>query len=226
MSDDTLAIIVVHTMGVAFQDVLLLKDLRVFIIEDCCQSFGLNIGNQAAGTIGDIGILSFNATKCLTTGEGGAIICNNNSIIEKIEEIICGQNSMVMSDFSACLGLSQLQKYSEFLLKRSNIADFYLSSIKSKSTTNYSNLKTTIHYRFLLYFDGGVDYPKIKEEFSKFGISVRKGVDALLNESNDLSGANKLFNNTLSIPIYPSLSNEEMNKVSEVSNKILLAYEN
>ena len=227
LSDDTLAIIVVQTMGVAFEDILLLKDLQVFILEDCCQSFGLKINNQIAGSIGDIGIFSFNATKCLTTGEGGAIVCSKNIIIEKIEDIIYQfNNSMIMSDISASLGLSQLEKYSDFLSKRAQIADFYLSNFKSKTTTRYSNLKNTINYRFLLYFDDGVDYIKIKEEFSKYGISVRKGVDALLNDSDEFKGAKKLFTKTLSIPIYPSLSAEEMNKITDVSNKILLNYEN
>jgi perosamine synthetase len=227
LSDDTLAIIVVHTMGVAFEDILLLKDLQVFIVEDCCQSFGLKINNHVAGTIGDIGIFSFNATKCLTTGEGGAIICSTNSIIEKIEDIMYQlNNSMIMSDISASLGLSQLEKYSDFLLKRTQIADFYLSNIKSKTISNYSNLKNTINYRFLLYFDDGMEFNTIKDEFSKYGISVRKGVDTLLNVSDEFKGAKKLFNNTLSIPIYPSLSAEEINKVTDVSNKILSTYEN
>ncbi len=47
--------------------------LNIPIIEDVCQAFGLQINGQLAGTIGDLVIFSFHATKCLTTGEGGML---------------------------------------------------------------------------------------------------------------------------------------------------------
>ena len=50
------------------------KEHGVIVIEDACQSVGATIQNRAAGTIGDIGVLSFGGSKLLTAGRGGAVL--------------------------------------------------------------------------------------------------------------------------------------------------------
>ena len=58
---------------------------NIILIEDAAQAFGTKINGKYAGTFGDIGCLSFNDTKMLRLGEGGAIVTNNLELYKKIE---------------------------------------------------------------------------------------------------------------------------------------------
>jgi perosamine synthetase len=77
------AIIPVHIFGNIGEIIELKKICRNYnlkIIEDAAESLGSFFQNKHAGNFGDLGILSFNANKTITTGSGGAIICNSNKL--------------------------------------------------------------------------------------------------------------------------------------------------
>jgi dTDP-4-amino-4,6-dideoxygalactose transaminase len=59
----------------------------LFVAEDAAQAFNAKYGNEYLGTIGDIGAFSFHETKNLICGEGGAIVINNEALIERAEII-------------------------------------------------------------------------------------------------------------------------------------------
>lgn len=61
------------------------KKYNLILIEDTAQAFGTKIDNKFAGTFGDVGCYSFNDTKMLRIGEGGAIVTNNEKTHDKIE---------------------------------------------------------------------------------------------------------------------------------------------
>jgi len=81
----TRAIIPVHLGGsVANLDAILpiAKKRNLFIIEDACQSHLAEWRGRKAGTLGDLGCFSFQASKHLNSGEGGAVVSDNASLIE------------------------------------------------------------------------------------------------------------------------------------------------
>ena len=89
ISKKTKTIIAVHI----FANPCNIDELRVFglpIIEDACQALGLKTPNGNAGSRGDIGILSFHATKCITTGEGGMLLTNDPGIAGVVKKLILG----------------------------------------------------------------------------------------------------------------------------------------
>lgn len=57
----------------------------IILVEDVAQAFGTMIDNQYAGTFGKVGCYSFNDTKMLRIGEGGAIVTDDKKIFEQIE---------------------------------------------------------------------------------------------------------------------------------------------
>lgn len=61
------------------------KENNIILIEDVAQAFGTKVDGQYAGTFGDVGCYSFNDTKMLRIGEGGAIVTNDKDIYERIE---------------------------------------------------------------------------------------------------------------------------------------------
>ncbi len=145
------AIIIVHVFGnvVDFREIIsLCKKRNIKIIEDASESLGsfLSIGGQKkhSGTIGDIGCISFNANKILTTGAGGAIITNNLNYFKKISYLSTqakddpvrfihgdvGYNAK-LNNISASVGVSQFKIFNRILLKKKKIHDYYLKAINS-----------------------------------------------------------------------------------------------
>ena len=53
---------------------------RLFVVEDAAQGMGVTFGARHVGTIGDIGCMSFFADNTLTTGEGGALLVNDDAV--------------------------------------------------------------------------------------------------------------------------------------------------
>lgn len=63
----------------------LCEEYGITLIEDVAQAFGTKINNQYAGTFGKVGCYSFNDTKMLRIGEGGAIVTNDKKVFEQME---------------------------------------------------------------------------------------------------------------------------------------------
>lgn len=91
ITEKTKAIVPVHYGGVACEmDVIMDIALKhnLYIIEDAAQAMMAEYKGRQLGTIGHIGIFSFHETKNYVMGEGGAILINENSFVEKAEIII------------------------------------------------------------------------------------------------------------------------------------------
>lgn len=86
----TRAIVVVHYAGVPCEMDSIMKIAReknLIVIEDAAQGLGSKYKDKHLGTIGDIGCLSFHETKNIISGEGGAILLNNEKFIKRAEII-------------------------------------------------------------------------------------------------------------------------------------------
>ena len=87
----TKAIIIVHMLGFPGDVKNFLKLSNAYnlpLIEDNCEAIGSKIGKKYCGTIGDIGVLSFDHGKMIATGEGGMIMTNSNKISDYIKSYI------------------------------------------------------------------------------------------------------------------------------------------
>lgn len=119
------AIIVVHLYGMpAEMDDLLLISAKydIPIIEDAAEALGSQYNGKKLGTLGEIGIFSFNGNKIITTSGGGAIISNNKEMVDKARFLACQakdrlpyfQHSEIgynyrMSNIAAGIGRGQME---------------------------------------------------------------------------------------------------------------------
>ena len=88
ITEKTKVICVVHYAGVACEmDTILgiAKRYKIKIVEDAAQAIMSTYKGRALGTLGDFGCFSFHETKNYSMGEGGAIVINDESYIEKAE---------------------------------------------------------------------------------------------------------------------------------------------
>lgn len=94
----TKAIIPVHLYGnFADMDAIMkiAKKHKLFVIEDCAHKHGGEWKGKKAGSIGDIGSFSFQLSKHLTAGEGGALTTNNFKLAERIDALRnCGRRPL------------------------------------------------------------------------------------------------------------------------------------
>lgn len=149
------AIIPVHTFGQLADMVDILElagryDLPV--IEDAACALGAKLHERQAGTWGTMGCISFHPRKAITTGEGGMIITNDNTLDKHLRalrnhgqdpesnpaEFIMPGFNYRMTEFQAALGLSQMTKLDRIIRTRRSLAlnyDRLLRNTTLKSPT-------------------------------------------------------------------------------------------
>lgn len=131
----TKAVMVVQMCGsMANMDTLtrLCKDNDLLLIEDACQAIGGTYKGKALGSIGDLGCFSFDFVKTITSGEGGAVITNNEKFYINTDHYsdhghdhkgsdrgaeshpFLGYNFRI-SELHAAVGLAQIRRLPEFL---------------------------------------------------------------------------------------------------------------
>ena len=137
------AIIPTHIFGNSSKIEKLLKLKRKYnlkIIEDASEAMGSYYKRKHLGTFGDVGVLSFNGNKIITTGGGGAIISNNKKIYTKAFSLCSiarkknynwtydyhgiGFNYR-MPGINASMGISQIKKIKNFLKKKKKLFQYY-----------------------------------------------------------------------------------------------------
>ena len=149
----TKAIVPVHHAGVACDmDVIMdiAKRHNLYVVEDAAQAITATYKGKKLGTIGDLGCLSFHATKNIVSGEGGALLVNNPKFIERAEIIrekgtnrsrfIRGEvdkytwedigSSYLPSDILASLLFAQLERVDEIQELRKQAWDHYRLSLQ------------------------------------------------------------------------------------------------
>jgi UDP-4-amino-4-deoxy-L-arabinose-oxoglutarate aminotransferase len=225
----TAAIIAVHIYGIPIR-VAELAFLGPPVVENCSQAFGVRQDGAIAGTNGVVGIFSFNATKCLTSGEGGMVVTTDPKLLEKMYRIRDGGLSLPfrlaspMTDIQAALGRSQLARYSEFLSSRREIAQRYFSELEKIQIILPERVKErSIFFRFPIRVHGDIE--TYQRYFEEKGIMIRRGVDSLLHHRLGLDPSlfpmtEILFSETVSLPIYPALTNDEQTAVIKTCREI------
>jgi perosamine synthetase len=139
----TRAILVVHQFGIPArmtEIVAIARKHNLKIIEDCAQAWGAKYENKSVGTIGDIGVFSFNVNKTIQTGEGGLCVTSNPDLAYRLQLIrnhgeavvgpagynhitnILGYNYR-MTEVIAAIALEQLRKLEGLTATRLELVD-------------------------------------------------------------------------------------------------------
>ncbi|MBD8873121.1 DegT/DnrJ/EryC1/StrS family aminotransferase [Rhodanobacter sp. DHB23] len=142
----TRAIMAVHLYGGACdmpRYVELCERHSLKLVEDCAEAIGTRLNDRHVGTFGDIATFSFFGNKTITTGEGGMVVCNDHELNARVRHLrgqglaenreywhdIIGYNYR-MTNICAAMGLAQLERIDDILLRKSNLASAYHSLLK------------------------------------------------------------------------------------------------
>lgn len=189
------AIIPMHCFGhpVDMEGIIdIAKRFNLIVIEDAAESLGSFIKGRHTGTFGNLGILSFNGNKIITTGGGGAILINNENDFKKIKHLTStaklyhkwefshdqvGYNYR-MPNLNAALGCAQLDSLPRFLKQKRNLYNNYKESFSDLNFVSLFSEKENFQSNYwlnALILNPGFQYLKedILAETNGIGIMTR-----------------------------------------------------
>lgn len=139
------AIIPVHLYGIpAKMDEIMsiASEFNIPVLEDAAEALGSTLNGKACGTFGQIGVLSFNGNKIITTSGGGALISDSKELVDKARFLATQardnaphyQHSHIgynyrMSNVCAGIGRGQMQVLKERVKQRRNNHAFYVKAL-------------------------------------------------------------------------------------------------
>lgn len=228
------AVIIVHLQGRTFdlnKIQSFLKEKNIPLIEDACQSFYCSNGKQYSGTIGDIGVFSFQQFKQLSCGEGGAVITNNSEYAKTIrnftdmgsvrdgfpswdsEGCVFGENYR-MTTISASIISEQLQNLDHIIKKQRWAREFILDKLQSqdiKVINSFYPLGDSA-MNILLELCDDQSFDQVQNFAKNKGIVIRKMWSGVYYN-------NKLFNDNKLTSCH--LKGRECEKTIKITNRML-----
>jgi len=213
----TKAVIVPHLFGLPAELDPILA-LGAPVIEDCAQAVGATRRDKKAGSMGHASIFSFYATKVLATGEGGMVLTDDPGLMDRIRDLreydqkedLALRYNAKMTDMQAAMGLAQLARLEKMLKKRRDIAEAYYSALGTLPVQLPPREAGHIYYRFVIQVQGDTNdfIRKLKDRNVECSRPVFLPVHRYLRRSG-YDRSERLWQQAVSVPIYPTLSHEE-----------------
>ncbi len=243
----TRAIIAVHLYGQSCDMDKILKIAKkhkIKVLEDCAQAHNALYKGIHVGTLGDIGCFSFYPTKNITVcGEGGMIITNDSKIDEKIRmlrshgekgrynHVILGNNYR-LSEIHCAIGIEQLKLINYFTEKRREIASWYNELLKNESIILPYEPAYSRHccHLYVIRVDKN-KRDRIINELKKKNIFLgihypipcheQEIVKKTVKKKFRLPITEKISKEIISLPIYPELTRQEVERVAREIKELL-----
>ncbi|HOZ48464.1 MAG TPA: DegT/DnrJ/EryC1/StrS family aminotransferase [Candidatus Hydrogenedentes bacterium] len=186
------------------------------IIEDIAQSIGGGTGRE-----GRVTIVSFYATKLLTTGEGGMLLTDDGGIAEFARDRRDYDNRddfvqrfpYKMTDIQAAVGRVQLRRLPEFIERRRAIAEGYTAAFRGLPV----RLPESAGHVFYRYVVATSQRDAIEAHLAEAGIEAKRPVFRPAHHylGGDFPRSETAHREALSLPIYPSLLERDVGRVIE-----------
>lgn len=175
ISNRTKAILAVHLYGHPC-DMNKLRDLArehgLYLIEDSAEALGSEFEGQKTGSFGDIATFSFYGNKTITTGEGGMVVTNDETLYRRVNHFkgqglaqfreywhdIIGYNYR-MTNICAAIGLAQLERVQETLEEKKRVAQTYMQFFEG-SIIEYHKQQPNVYHSYWMF---SILVPKIED---------------------------------------------------------------
>jgi perosamine synthetase len=235
----TRAILAVHLYGHPCDMDELTKIARehdLFLVEDCAEAFGSLYRGRHVGTFGDIGTFSFFGNKTITTGEGGMVITNDDTLNDRMMHFkgqglakyreywhdVIGYNYR-MTNICAAIGLAQLQQGDSFIAKKRQIADWYKRGLQGSPVSVHEEVGDVRHSYWMvsILVADGADRDPLRSALRDSGIETRPlfyPVHSMPMYSSAFQRhpvAESLGWRGINLPSYPGLDMASVQEISE-----------
>ena len=228
-TEKTKAIIITHHLGYPFDlDQLPLKEKKMLpvIIEDCSNALGCGLKGQKLGLKGDFSFFSFSPKRMITMAQGGALFAKRSDHFKALSTFKANKSLRARLNFSttdihAAIGLSELSLIERFIKRRQEITGFYLKALRKSAHQAFSlNQQAEYHFGFFPIKVEGSQKIMI-DFFQSYRIGLKAIFETPLFEyeshfQSSLPQASFLQRKTLCLPLYPTLTNEQVEIIGEL----------
>ena len=220
------------------------KEHKLRVIEDAAHAFGSRYNNQLIGSFGDVTCFSFDGIKNISSGEGGCIVTNDPSVMDKVkdsrllgvikdtENRYAGNRSWEfdvteigwryhMSNIMASIGITQLKRINIFTSKRQALAKLYDSLFKDNDyiqplVRDYNNI---VPHIYVVRIKGLVKKIELRDSMLKLNIQTGSHYQpnhllSLFNKSGDCPITEKVSKELISLPLHTSLTKKQVKFVA------------
>lgn len=209
------------------------RENNIYLIEDAAQSFGSFYKGKHLGNYGIIGCFSFSVPKIITTGQGGALITNDEELYKKIckikdfGRISSGVDihddwgwNFKFTDLQAVFGIEQLKKINERTKRKKEIYNLYKNRLSDVNEITF--IKTDLNEVSPWFIDILVEDPKKLGEYLKENkIGTRPFYPPISDQviykniNDDFPITKEISYKGLWLPSFVSLTNEQINYICD-----------
>lgn len=207
-----------------------------FIVEDAAQSFGSSWKDRPSGQLGDVSCLSFDPTKNLNNyGSGGMLLTDNYDLFGYFKDMrdngkthdhtSPGTNSK-MSESDCAQMLVKLRHFADWQKRRQEIAEYYTEQLQDHVTVpehlpevTHSWSKYVIHHDDRSIIQTGLNQAGVetKIHYAKpLHLESVAWINQIMTKYHILQGAENFCKTCLSLPIYPELTDSEVETVVDL----------
>ncbi|PJZ78497.1 DegT/DnrJ/EryC1/StrS family aminotransferase [Leptospira neocaledonica] len=205
------------------------------VIEDFSETVGARTETFTPGKQGKISICGLSIEYLITTGNGALICTDDDSIAKKIRARKDGKDPYPrkegqprldydMIDYQAALGIEQLSNLGVILERKRKIAQVYLQSIQgSQVGSHFNDPNSETFNRFVIIAPG--NYEQVERYFRSLQIGTRRTVAEPIHHILELSNSDfpngeRLYQRGHCIPIYPNLTKDNVQRISQAIRRI------
>ncbi|TKJ28406.1 MAG: UDP-4-amino-4,6-dideoxy-N-acetyl-beta-L-altrosamine transaminase [Chloroflexi bacterium B3_Chlor] len=232
----------------------------LLVIEDAAHATGAEYKDRIVGTISDVTVFSFYATKNLTTGEGGMITTEDAELAEKMRilrlhgissdawkrysdrgswyyEVLFPGYKYNMTDIQASLGIHQLAKQEKFLEVRQRYAEMYTDAFRDLPEIATPAVKNHVRHAWHLYIIC-LDSEHLTIDRGQFVEALRKkNIGTSVHfiplhlhpyykerfgfSKGDFPVAETIYDRIVSLPLYPRMSERDVEDVIRAVRKVV-----
>ena len=241
ITDRTKAIIPVHVYGnICDMEALVrtAEDNGIYLIEDVAEAAFSRYRGKSAGSFGALGCFSFQATKAITTGEGGAVVTNDEELSKQVRILrnhgmragkrywhdVVGYNYR-LTNIQAAFGCAQLEKIDKMIDEKNRIYRRYLKNLSDLPGIEFQHIPEEVEPVIWAaaikmspeYFKGGKDY--VMAELLKRNVETRPGFYPFhtmpLYDAPLLPVAESVSKNIISLPSFISIENSVIDYICD-----------
>ena len=240
ITSKTSAILPVHVFGNAceveeIEQIANKYNLKV--VYDAAHAFDVKYKNQSVLNYGDISTLSFHATKLFHTIEGGALIINDDELVQKVRYLInfgikspteipyLGTNAK-MNEFEAAMGLCVLDDIENIKEKRKVVVENYREELKDLVQFQEQNINASENYSYFpIVLKSEEQLLKVQKALNDENIFPRRyfypSLDTLeyIEPKQECKISRDISKRILCLPIYSELEFENQKKIINIIRK-------
>lgn len=231
------AIMPVHVLGnmgdmIRLQHIA--KTYNLNLIEDSTEALGSRFNNKHAGTFGDIGVFSFNGNKIISTGGGGVLVTNNETLAKKAKHLTT-QAKMSAVDYDhdeigfnyrlvnllAAIGVAQMEQFPGILKAKKAMDAFYRKELNGVGDISFQTVHQLTSANGWLFTFSTAHSDALLKYLNNNGVQARSFwrpmnqlvmfKEALFISTNNVS--EKVYKNNVSIPSSAGITQAQLETV-------------